>query len=31
MERETGTVITWNNEKGYGFTRPPSLKEEAVH
>ncbi len=28
MERETGTLITWNNEKGYGFIRPHNEKED---
>ncbi len=28
MERETGTLIKWDNEKGYGFIRPHNDKED---
>ncbi len=32
MERETGTLIKWDNEKGYGFIRPHNEKEDIfVH
>ncbi len=28
MEKETGTLVHWNNEKGYGFIRPHNDKED---
>ncbi len=28
MEREKGTLISWNNDKGYGFIRPDNNKED---
>ncbi len=28
MEREKGTLISWNNDKGYGFIRPYNNKED---
>ncbi|WP_300465428.1 DUF1294 domain-containing protein [Desulfobacula sp.] len=28
MKREKGTLISWNNDKGYGFIRPDNNKED---